>query len=133
MSLNEELTAIETAVDECETEIASGRINVDTLLNRMREIKGLTDMNMAITKTGEIIGILKGYSNKLNIERLWMLKMQHPNDERVGNLGRRAAKCFLTVNEIFFLISFDSPNAKSSQQYQETMTVLNRAVANLVS
>ena len=117
MSINEELTAIEAVVDECNEMIESGEISVNAIVNRIRSI---TDPNAMIAKGGELVGLLIGQSKQINIVRLKELKHIHPNDARIAALGRRAAKCFLTLNEVGLDVSEElvSPELKQGVREQ---------------
>ena len=134
MSLNDELTALEVTVNECETMLADGRFNVDTI---ERQIKNVTDPNAMIAKAGEWIGILISQSKKINIVRLKELKHLHPTDARVRELGSRAAKCFLALNHTGFDLSerFGSPDmiAACKSQNQQARKMLEVLVSGLVS
>ena len=94
MTLNEELVAIEAAVSECEKEIASGKISVES---DVRQIKSIADPQARIAKLGEITAVHMKRIDTLNIERLTGLKLQNPNNARIAELGRKAAKCYLTL------------------------------------
>ena len=117
MSLNDELTAFEAAVNECEKMLADGRFNVDAI---EKQIRNTADPNAMIAKTGEWIGILTGQSKKMDIVRLKELKYQHPNDSRISQLGSRAAKCFVALNNIGLDVSerFASPDVIAEQKLQ---------------
>jgi len=132
MSLNDELTAIETAVTECEQEIASGKISVDAIV---RQIRTVADPNAMIAKAGELTKMLIGKSEQLNILRLKELKHQYPNDSRINNLGNRAAECFLKLNSTGLDISEElvSPELKQGvrEQNQKMKEGLNLLVAGL--
>jgi len=117
MSLNEELTAIEAVVSECEKEIASGKISVDAIVSQIRAI---TDPNAMIAKGGEMVGMLIGKSKQMHILRLKELKHQCPNDPRINSLGSRAAECFLKLNHTGLEISEElvSPELKQGVRDQ---------------
>ena len=117
MSLNEELAAIEAVVSECEGMIESGEISVDAIVKR---IQSVADPNEQIAAGGELVGLLVSQSKKINIVRLKELKHLHPNDAGLHQLGYRAAKCFLALNEVGLDVSEElvSPNLKQGVRDQ---------------
>ena len=88
MSLNDELTAIETVLNEYEKMFADGSISADTA---KRQILNIADPDASIVKTGEWIDIFQNGMTTINLVRLKELKYLHPNDSRIRELGRRAA------------------------------------------
>jgi len=133
MSINDELTAIESVINESEKMLADGSLDVDMI---EKQIKSVTDPNAMIAKGGEWVGILIGQSKKINILRLKELKRQYPNDARVRELGRRAVKCFLTLNEIGLTVSerLAPPEVLAEQKIQnrQAMNGLKMMFADLL-
>ena len=134
MSINDELTAIEATVDECEKMIADGKINADALV---RQIQSIVNPDTMIAKAGEVTSMLIGQSNKINIMRMKELKNKHPNDLRVSQLGRRAAQCFLTLMNVGLSVSeaFGSPDVRAAalSQNNKARKLLEIMVSDLAS
>ena len=132
--LGNELAQIEAVVDECEKMIENGRISVDQIVTQLRSI---ADPTSQFAKCNEWIGILVEQSNKINILQLIELKHQYPGDPRIARLGRRAAKCFLMLNDIGLSVSeaLVSPDLRPGMQAQnqEMRNGLKELVASLVS
>lgn len=99
MSFADELFAIETVVNDCEKKIKAGEISVDRLV-RMCNAGSTT---VEITANGQkTIAMMKDKVDSINIMGMKRLKQQYPNEPAVGKLGYRAAKCFLTLFDIWF-------------------------------
>jgi len=133
MSIDDELTAIETAVNECEKEIKAGTISAEVIA---RQIRSITDPNAMIAKGGELTGALIKRNETMKIMRLKELMYQHPNDLRIRQLGRRAAECFITINEIGLTVSemLVSPDLKPGvrAQNQQALNGLKMVFADLL-
>jgi len=81
--------------------------------------------------------MLLGLSRNINILRLKELKNEHPNNSRIDQLGRRAAQCYLTLNNIGLDVSEElmSPDVKPGAQVQnqKIRDAYNLLVSDLVS
>jgi len=113
MSLDNDLSQIETIVVGCENELKHEGFNANAIVNRLR---GITDPATKTAKGNELIGWLTDKSENINIERLLELKDRYPNDPRVDNLGRRAVDCCAALQDITILITkeVDSSNNQAS-------------------
>jgi ankyrin repeat protein len=99
MPVNEELSAIEAVVRECEEKITAGELSVKRLVGHVRsagstgaqiEAKGLQTINM-----------LQDRLDKVKILRLKHLKQLYPKDPDVCGLAPRAARCYLALLNIW--------------------------------
>ena len=112
MSFNEELSVLELTVNEYETEIKTGKISADGLVNRIHSV-GSTDAQLAEEQV--VTAMLQGKIERVNIVNLKRIKDQYPDDPQVDKLVRRAADCYLTLMKIGLLMGegLMSPEVRS--------------------
>jgi len=112
MSFNEELSALESVVNEYETEIKTGKISADGLVNRIHSVGG-TDAQLAEEQA--VIAMLQSKVDRIQIVNLKRIKDQNPDDPQVDKLVCRAADCFLTLSSIWLSMSekLMSPEVRS--------------------
>lgn len=117
MTLDNELSQIETAVSECEKGIQDGTLNADAIVNKIQSIAG---QEAQIAKCGEAIASLVGKLDQLKLVRLKELKNQYPNDSRINALGRRAVNSYLAVSGVMASVSemLTSPDRRPTVQAQ---------------
>ena len=115
MTLNDELSQIEAAVNECEKELQAGTLDADAIV---RQIRSVSNPEAMIAKGGEWVALLMGKLNTLKIVRLKELKHQHPDDTRINTLGTKTVKCYLALFYINASISENlvSPELKAGVQ-----------------
>jgi TolA-binding protein len=133
MTLNEELSAIEAAVDECEKEIASGTISVTTIVS---QICPSADFSTQMLELQEQIASMNSRIEHLPIQRLRELKFENPNNSRISKVAHRAAECFVKLMKIGFEASehLATPDVKMSMQsnHQEAMVTVKNVVSDLL-
>ena len=117
MTLDNELSQIETAVSECEKGIQDGTLNADAIVSQIHNIAGQEAQN---AKCGEAIALLVGKLDQLKLVRLKELKNQHPNDPRLNALGRRAVNSYLAVSGVMASLSemLTAPEMRPTVQAQ---------------
>ena len=126
MPNNDELSEIEAVVSECETEIQSGTLCVESVLQHMRNAPN-TDMTKAQEYAKEYIRV-KG-AGRIDIHRLAGLKKSHSDNPRVHELGSRAAKCYLQLSEIWLTAGdkLMTPDFKSAMKIPSIQEELDKA------
>ena len=102
MSLNDELTQITAVAIECEKEIQNGTLDANAIVSKIRSVAGT---EAQIAKTGEMIALLTGTLNQLQLIRLKELKNQYPHDSHINELGRRVVKCSMALYSIMSSVS----------------------------
>ena len=110
---NEELSALESVVNEYETEIKTGKISADGLVNHILNVCNTETQIMA--KTQDVIAMLESKIERVNVVNLKRIKDQYPDDPQVDKLVRRAADCYLTLMKIGLLMGegLMSPEVRS--------------------
>jgi len=130
---NDELSALEAVVDECEKDIETGKISVDAIVGHIRSIG---DMAAQMVRCQESIAMMKSKISKIDIVRLKDLKRMFPNDSRVCQLTRRAADCYLALNGIWLSTSeaLMTPDVRLQVQSEnkEIMVKLKTMVSDLI-
>ncbi|MDR0517651.1 MAG: ankyrin repeat domain-containing protein [Fibromonadaceae bacterium] len=108
--LNDELSHIEAVVSEWEKKIKDEGEEGHTVKNLKKQIEAVADADTVMAKINagdnEWLDSWKketlrlSGADKINILRLIKLKYQHPNNQRINELGSRAVKCYLKLCEI---------------------------------
>jgi len=113
MSFDEELSALESAVNEYETEIETGKISADGLVNSICSV-GSTDAQI-MAKTQDVMAMLQDKIERVSVVKLKKIKDQYPDDPQVDKLVRRAAECYLKLSSIGLLVGegLMSPDVRS--------------------
>jgi len=113
MSFNEELSVLELTVNEYETEIKTGKISADGLVNHILNVCNTETQIMA--KTQDVIAMLESKIERVNVVNLKRIKDQYPDDPQVDKLVRRAADCYLMLMKIGLLMGegLMSPEVRS--------------------
>ena len=132
MSLNDELSQIAAVVDECEKEIRNGTLDANAVV---RQIQSVAGTEAQIAKMGEWIASITGKLNNLKLVRLRELKLQHPDDTRVSELGRRVLNCSMALYGIMASVSetLVSPDVRPTMhaQNQQQMAEVERLFGSL--
>jgi len=116
MSLSDELAEIETMVRKSEEAINTGAISAERIVRRIREIAD-PDAQMAACQAA--ISMLTSHLNQMSLPRLQALKLQHSEDSRIDQLGRKAAKCSIELSEIMCSAGETlSPGMRTTLRYQ---------------
>ncbi len=112
MSLDNELSKIETIIIGCEKELKNASFNASAITSRLR---GIADPATRTAKGNELAGWLAGKSETIDIERLLELKNQNPDNSRVGELGRRAVNYCAALQDIIISViqTMDSPSEEA--------------------
>ena len=123
MSFNEELSALESVVNEYETEIKTGKISADGLVNRIHSV-GSTDAQLAEEQV--VVAVLQSKLDRIQPANLKKIKDQYPDDPQVDKLIRRAADCYLMLSEILCSMSEELvPPDVRSQVHSSNQEVLD--------
>jgi len=136
LSLDDELSEIKDDVSKCENKIKKGEISVDIVKQRLQKI---ADPNEIITwiNTGNVKKIddhkkatlRAGETDTIDpvIKRLGKLKDLYPDDTRIPGLGRRAAKCYMTL----MTIGFSASEMLCTPDFRPQMQSTNREQLNV--
>lgn len=103
ISLDDELSQIETTIYECENEIRNGTLSVDRVARQMLNGPDATVNNAMAEEHAD--ALLQNILGRINLGRLQTLTHRHPDDSRIHKLANRGAKCHLKLAEICILAS----------------------------
>jgi len=103
MSINEDLSALEVAVIDCEQWINNPQNSVSALVNYILS-PGSTDEQIMV-KTQEKVATFQDKIEQVSIVKLKDVKERHPNDPHADMLIRRAANLFLKLLDTSFSMS----------------------------
>ena len=123
MSLDDDLSKIESVVVGCETELKNKSFSATAIAYRLR---GIADPAARTAKGNALAGWLAEKCETLDIERLLELREQNPENPRINDLGRRAASCCAALQYIILSVlqTLDSPNSETLEAKKQASALM---------
>jgi len=102
MSVNDEIAAMEAAIDDLEKKIADGRLSNETSFRYFEKlIQGMSDSEIDANAEKLQAKIMEfSEIHRIDKQRIRELREHHPNDSRISKLAHRAADCYLKLCSI---------------------------------
>jgi hypothetical protein len=123
MSLDEELSKIESVVIGCETELKNKSFSATAISYRLR---GIADSAARTAKGNALAGWLAEKCETVDIERLLELREQNPENPRINDLGRRAVGYCAALQYIILSVlqTLDSPNSDTVEAKKQASALM---------